>query len=261
MKVTFIESAEGLTAKSTAWQLLSSQIAMQQPDVLVTNEMPFGAWLAVKNQFNLLDAGISVSAHDEGLEALSALNIPLILSSRPILLGQKLANEAFALIDGEYCAAHHKHYFPNESGFYEVSWFEARKKGFDVITINELVVGFLLCTEVMFNEWARHYGRQGAHLIVVPRATGQNFTQWKTAASMAAIVSGCYVVSSNRVGQYDDTLTFGGKGFAFAPDGILICETTAQNPVVSFELDLDLVKCQQTQYPCYVLEEDISLLG
>ena len=243
---------------SHAWQALSAQIAGQQTDILVTNEMPFGAWLAANKKFETLDANDSIDVHDEGIEALKTLGIPLVLSSRPILHVNKLANEAFALIDGRYCAAHHKQYFPNEAGFYETSWFEAQKRGFDVIKANELTIGFLLCTEVMFNEWARHYGRQGAHLIVVPRATGQNYVQWKTAASMAAIVSGCYVVSSNRVGEYDNTLTFGGKGFAFAPDGTLISETTPQNPVVSFELDIGLVKYQQAQYPCYVLD-DITL--
>ncbi len=71
----------------------------------------------------------------------------------------------------------------------------------------------------MYNEWARSYGRQGAHLIVVPRASEQSFECRKTAAAMAAIVSGCYVVSSNRVGISGSELEFGGKGFAFAPDG------------------------------------------
>lgn len=106
----------------------------------------------------------------------------------------------------------------------------------------------------MFNEWARSYRRQGAHLLVIPRASEQGFERWKTAAAMAAIVSGCYVVSANRVGKCGDELTFGGKGFAFSPDGSLISETSSDNPVVSFDLDFGFVENQQKQYPCYVRE-------
>ncbi|MBL4633483.1 MAG: carbon-nitrogen hydrolase family protein [Kofleriaceae bacterium] len=254
MKITYIESPEGLSSEGLQWKRLQEQITSEEPDVLVTNEMPFGRWLAAKTTFNSLDAEASILAHEQGLLALRNLDIPLVLSSRPVEFEGTLANEAFVLTNGTYHFAHHKHYFPEEGGFFETAWFRTNKRGFDVLKVNGLSVGFLLCTELMFNEWARFYGRQGAHLIAVPRASGQNFTQWKTAASMAAIVSGSYVVSSNRVGRYDDALSFGGKGFAFAPDGSLISETSSSKPVVSFELDLGVVEKQQKQYPCYVRE-------
>lgn len=242
MKVSYIQSPEGLVASGAEWQKLVSQIEHENPDVLVTSEMPFGSWLAGVHEYNKGDADKSISAHDVGLDALKKLNVPTILSSRPVQFEGKLANEAFVLDNGEYKFAHQKHYFPEEPGFYETNWFANAKPGFDVVEANGLVIGIILCTELFFNEWARSYGRQGAHLIVVQRATGQTVEHWKTAASMAAIVSGCYVVSSNRVGKFDDELIFGGNGFAYAPDGSLISETTPEKPVVSIELDFELVK-------------------
>ena len=258
MKITYVEFPEGLIAEGSDWEDIRKKIASERPDVLVTNEMPFGKWLSASNNFDAQCAEESISAHDIGINALKELNIPLILSSRPIKCEDILANEAFALVNGEYSFAHQKHYFPEETGFYETSWFRTVKKGFDVFKSENLAVGVLLCTEIMFNEWARSYRYQGAQLIVVPRATEQSFEKWKTAASMAAIVSGCYVVSSNRVGRVNDHLVFGGKGFAFAPDGSFISETSTDSPIVSFELDLELVKKQQKQYPCYVRETFIS---
>jgi len=252
MRVAYIESPEGLLPHSRQWQQLKTLIASENADVLLTNEMPFGTWLAAEEDYDLQNALTSVAAHEEGIVALKELKIPLVLSSRPEVFGNKLVNEGYALVNGEYCFAHQKHYLPAEKGFYETRWFTTRVKGFDVIKTPELTVGFLLCTELMFNEWARHYREQGAQLIVVPRATGNNYDQWRTAAAMAAIVSGCYVVSSNRIGKVSDELSFGGRGFAFAPDGTQISETSAENPVVSFELDLALVEKQQKQYPCYV---------
>lgn len=77
--------------------------------------------------------------------------------------------------------------------------------GFDVLEYRGQRLGVLLCTELMFTEWARHYRRQGAHVIAVPRASGMSMRKWHTAAAMAAIVSGCYVLSSNRAAAVGDS--------------------------------------------------------
>lgn len=254
MNITFVELPEGLNTDSGAWEVLRSQVDRDKTDVLVTNEMPFGRWLCSSETYDPSQADESILAHDAGVKALINLNLPLVLSSRPIACNEKLANEAFALTADGYQFAHQKQYFPDEPGFYETAWFQTEKKGFDVIQSQGITIGFMLCTEVMFSEWARAYRRQGAHLIVVPRATGQSYDKWRTAASMAAIVSGCYVVSSNRVGQVGESPIFGGKGFAFAPDGSLIAETSTEQPYVTFELDPNWVRKQQTLYPCYVKE-------
>ena len=254
MKISFIESPEGLEVGTEQWESLQRQIIEQRSDVLITNEMPFGNWLAASSDYNQELANASMAAHSAGIEALIGLQLPLILSSQPVPAGERIANEAFALVEGHYQSVHHKHYFPQEPGFYEASWFIAQKTEFDIIRTPLLNVGFLLCTELMFNEWARHYAREGAQLIAVPRAAGQTYGQWKTAAAMAAIVSGCYVVSANRNGSAADGQVFGGKGFAYAPDGSFICETSASHPVCSFEVDLDWVARAQREYPCYVAE-------
>ncbi|EPJ53661.1 MAG: putative hydrolase [Osedax symbiont Rs2] len=256
MKISYLESVEGLSHEGAQWLALKKHINLQNTDLLITNEMPFGDWLAANRDFDAQSAQLSIVAHDRGIQQLQQLDVPIILSSRPVKAAEKLANEAFVLIDGEYHFAHQKHYFPAESGFYENAWFTTAVPGFKVIKTERITVGFMLCTELMFNEWAREYRRQGAHLIAVPRASGQSVTHWKTAAAMAAIVSGCYVVSSNRVGEYDADLTFGGQGFAFAPDGSQISQTSSENPVVSFELDFDWVARTQKNYPCYVKEID-----
>jgi N-carbamoylputrescine amidase len=65
-------------------------------------------------------------------------------------------------------------------------------------------------------------------MIVVPRAAGRSLHRWHTAAAMAAIVSGCYVLSSNRVSGDAAESTFGGRGFAFSAAGELIAETTPE---------------------------------
>ncbi len=254
MRVALMQGPDGLAASGPAWDHLAASVQAVRPDILVTNEMPFGRWLAESEMFDAGAAAASVEAHGTGLGSLHDLGVPVVLSSRPVLAGDRLANEAFALIQGAYRIAHHKHYFPVEAGFHETAWFRTERPGFDAVDAGPIKVGFMLCTELFFNEWARHYRRQGAQLIAVPRASGEGVEHWRTAAAMAAIVSGCYVVSSNRVGGASPEVTFGGKGFAFAPDGSLIVETSADEPVVVFDLDPGRSVEQQTQYPCYVQE-------
>ena len=71
---------------------------------------------------------------------------------------------------------------------------------------------------------------------------------------MAAIVSGCYAISSNRAGIDQKGQEFGGGGWIFDPFGDLIAETSPERPVVSADLDLALVERAQQEYPCCVSE-------
>ena len=255
MRVGFVQWPDGLIPKSEVWSGLAADVTTSSPDVLITNEMPFGSWLAASPHFNAERAKESVQVHEEGLEALRALNVPVVVSSRPVIAGDRLANEAFVLERGLFRSLHQKHFFPAEEGWFETRWFTTSKPGFESIEVDGLRVGALICTELMFNERARAYGRAKAHLIAVPRATGQSMAQWKTAGAMAAIVSGCYVVSSNRVGSSYGGPTFGGGGYAFAPDGSMLCESSEGLSIAVFTLDRRRAEEQKSQYPVYVEEQ------
>jgi N-carbamoylputrescine amidase len=168
--------------------------------------------------------------------------------------GARLANEAFALEDGRVRPLHRKQYFPSEPGWFESEWYAGDGSGFAVAALLGIEVGVLLCTEAMFNEQARFYGRQGASLIVIPRASGTDIEPWKIAGAMAALVSGAYVVSSNRVGSSSAGTRFGGGGFAYAPRGRLLAETAAGDALQVFDLDPAQAASAQRGYPCYVGE-------
>ena len=257
MRVAVMQGLDGLMADSPDWKQIKRRVQEVRPDILVTNEMPFGNWLAGAETFDPDAAAASVAAHEGGLLALQGLGVPVVLSSRPVMLADGLANEAFTLAGGTYCFGHHKHYFPAEPGFHETMWFRTGRSGFDAVEAAGIRAGFLLCTELFFNEWARQYRRQGAQLIAVPRASGESVDKWHAAARMAAIVSGCFVASSNRAGWAAPDLTFGGRGFAMAPDGTLMGETSESSPVFAFDLDPERSASQQAEYPCYVTEAAI----
>ena len=259
MKLGFVQWPEGLSANGPAWEAIAASVKRAAPDILVTNEMPFGPWIARLSAYDEKIAGGSVAAHEEGLAALQALPVPLIISSRPVWCEDRLANECFALCGGAYQFLHQKHFFPAEGGWFETSWYRTGKKGFELakyeVPGGTIQVGALICTELMFNEHARAYGKAGAELIVAPRASGRNPASWRTAAAMAALVSGCYVVSSNRVGPSDGGPVFGGTGFAYGPDTTPLGQTSVEEPLALVEIDPARSRKQKSEYPCYVTED------
>jgi hypothetical protein len=45
------------------------------------------------------------------VEALRALNVPVVISTRPVIEGDRLTNEAFVLERGHFRFLHQKHFF------------------------------------------------------------------------------------------------------------------------------------------------------
>ena len=254
LRVAFVEWPEDLSTDHPQWGELKNLITIARPDILITNELPFGPWIAEGSIFVENEAHLSVRAHERGLEGLDDLNISAIISSRPVWTGNRLANEAFALENGTVRPLHRKQYFPNEPGWFEKEWYAGDHSGFDAAEVLGVKIGVLLCTDAMFNEHARGYGRQKASLIVIPRASGVELEPWKMAGAMASLVSGAYVVSSNRVGRSKRGLQFGGGGYAYAPQGRLLAVTDELHPVQTLEFDSTIAASAQREYPCYVSE-------
>ncbi|MCY1513866.1 N-carbamoylputrescine amidase [compost metagenome] len=254
MRICIMEGPVDLAPEGPTWEGMAGRIGELAPDLLVTNEMPFGPWLAASPAYDSARAAESLRIHEAGLAALAALNVPAVVSSRPVPAGGRLANEAFALQGERYTPLHHKQYFPQEPGFFEATWFQPAMPGFEVFEVGGIRLGVQLCTELMFNERSRRYGRDGAELIVVPRASGPSTGRWLTAGAMAALVSGCYVVSSNRAGRTADGQVFGGHAFAFQPGGEPLAASTDAEAIVVVDVDPARARAQQSQYPCYVRE-------
>ena len=254
LRIAFVEWPEALSTDHPNWGELKSSVTALHPDLLITNELPFGPWIAESPVFSADVARLSIRAHEKGLEGLTDLDLPAVISSRPVWSGTRLANEAFVLENRDARPLHRKQYFPNEEGWFESKWYCGDGSGFDVADVMGIKVGVLLCTDAMFNEQARAYGRRGASLIVIPRASGLNLESWKIAGAMASLVSGAYVVSSNRVGTAKGGTQFGGGGYAYAPGGRVLAMTDAAHPVQVVELDPAVTEAARREYPCYVPE-------
>ena len=71
---------------------------------------------------------------------------------------------------------------------------------------------------------------------------------------MAAVVSVCYVITSNRNGVDSKGQEYGGCGWIVDPNGDLVARTSWASPVVTYKMNLDFVTIAQSEYPCYVRE-------
>lgn len=254
MRVGFVEWPEELEPDTSQWDAIANRLAATQVELLITNELPFGPWIAGSKPFDRATAQASIDTHAAGIDALMQLPVSAIVSSRPVWGPDRLLNQAVAIEGGRVRPIHTKQFFPEEPDWYEASWFEPGPIRFEPAEVSGLHLGVLLCTDAMFNEHARHYGRRGTTLIALPRATGTKTENWLTAGRMAALVSGNYVVSSNRSGRSRNGAKFGGAGFAFGPDGTLLATTDASNPLLVIDVDPDLATRQRSEYPCYVAE-------
>ncbi len=245
MRVTVCELSDKKFWKE--WDELSQHVKDERSDLVVLPEMPAYPWFASLPQFNEKVWRNAIKAHDEFISNLNDFPA-VIISTRPIEKCKKRLNQAFFWDRGIYHPIRCKFYLPEEEGFYEVTWFHRGTKDFRTVKIRNAVVGVLICSELMFNEWARFYGRQGAHIIAVPRAT---FTidRWLVASRMASIVSGSFVLSSNRVGG-----NFSGRGWIISPEGEVIAETSRDEPFVTLTIDLKEAELAKKTYPRYIPE-------
>jgi N-carbamoylputrescine amidase len=256
LRVATCEVPPSLVPGSTEWRRLCDLVGRERPDLVLLPEMPFGAWISSGEAFDAGGWRESLARHEEGLARLGELGVSVVASTRPRELEGRRVNEAFLWTSETGLEpVHTKQYFPDEEGYYEARWFTAGERYFRLASAGAAKVGFLICTELMFNEHARAYGRAGADVVLVPRAVGRSsLARWRVAAQMAAIVSGAWVVSANRSGVDERGQEFGGAGWIIEPSGVPLAETSVSTPVLALDLDLDLAERAKVEYPCYVPE-------
>ncbi|WP_283193169.1 carbon-nitrogen hydrolase family protein [Rhizobium sp. AN80A] len=257
-RVSVVEWPDGLSPGSQEWDRIRAEIDHAKPELLITNEMPFGQWAPTTRTYDRDIAARWADLHETAMSDLAALGVARVLSTRPVLAQGFLVNEAFLLEEGNYRFPHHKHLFPSEPDWEEASWFKPVTYGFTPQPSGKTVVGALVCTELMFPQYARLLGQRQAQLIGVPRATGANHDLWRSAAVMAAVTAGAFVASSNRVKGKSSTIAFGGGGFIVDPHGKLLVATSKEQAIATAEIDEAFADAAKQEYPAYVSDDHLA---
>jgi N-carbamoylputrescine amidase len=257
MKTTVCELKNGADTIEEEWRKLVDHIGAEASDLVVLPEMPFAPWVAHSRGVDTEVWNAAVEMHDRWISRFSALSPATVAGSRPVIRNGRRLNEAF-LWDGKkgYRAVHHKYYLPDDEGWWEASWYERGEKEFTAVQTPWARIGFLLCTELWFNEHARGYGRQGAELLICPRANGSFSTdKWIAGGRTAAVVSGAWCLSSNFSPTEDDGMKWGGSGWVIEPeDGRVLGVTSQERPFLTLDIDLGAAHAAKKTYPRYVIE-------
>jgi N-carbamoylputrescine amidase len=176
----------------------------------------------------------------------------MVLGSRPIDRDGDRYNEGFVWhTTTGYRAAHTKAYLPNEAGVWEAAWYRRGALCFTPINIGAVRIGFAICTELWAMEAMRPYRTAGVHLLVTPRLTSAaTRNKWLAGGQAAAVITGAWSVSSNRVGSVDG---YGGQGWVIDPDGMVVGLTSRDRPWITVDIDLGAAEHAKTTYPRYAL--------
>lgn len=255
LSVTVCQLHEAPDGLEDDWPSLARHVARHGSDLVVLPEMPFAPWLAGDREVDRERWDAAVAEHDRWLARLGELGPVAVVGSRPVTVDGVPLNEGFAWdAAGGYRAVHHKVYLPQEPGFWEASWYESGPAAFDGATIAGLEVGFLICSEIWFTEHARDFGRRGAHLVVVPRATPAGTAdKWLAGGRVTAVVSGAWCLSSNRGGIDERGAVWDGAGWIVEPEsGDVVAVTSENEPFVSRRIDPQRAVAAKRTYPRYI---------
>jgi N-carbamoylputrescine amidase len=257
VRVTVCELHDDRRSLDADWVALSDHCRKQRSELVLLPEMPFTPWLPRTED---ADEGKWLSAvieHESWRKAFTDLVPARVLSTQPIVDAQNHYNEGFSWTAvGGSQPVHRKYYLPNESGFWEANWYHRGELDFAPFTADELVIGFLICTELWFTEHARSYAKAGVNLLAAPRATGiASNEKWLAGGRAAAVMSGAFCLSSNRTGTDGSGFEWGGHGWIIAPEeGKILGVTSPAEPFVTIDIDLDIAARAKTTYPRYVAE-------
>jgi len=255
MKVTVCQLSNEAVQFDLDWKKLISHCQSNKSELVLLPEMPFYPWIA--NQPNVDEAkkSIATESHKIWIERIEELGVPTVAYTAPVIDDDKFHNTAFIWTkELGHQKVHTKYYFPEEEGFYESTWFDREPKAFELITIGDLKIGFLLCTEIWFTQHTRQYGLNGMDLLLVPRATGKSSVQqWLSCGQTSSVIGGAYCLSSNRSGMGEGNFQWGGASWICQPmDGKVLGLTTEETPFLTIEIDLEKSKAAKLDYPLYV---------
>jgi len=257
MRLTVCELPNDPTDFAHAWESLVEHVGEHQSDLVLLPEMPFYRWLSQTNEVDSAEWIRAVRAHNEWIDRLHQFAPATVVSSRPVVEDGTRQNVGFIWEpDTGAVDAHAKYYLPDEPGFWEASWYQRGDGDFSVADAQRGKIGFLICTELWFTGHAREYGKQGAQIIVCPRATPTSTApKWLAGGQAAAVISGAFCLSSNLAGTTAEGGDFAGVGWIVEPEeGEVLGRTSSTDPFLTVEVDLAEADHAKSTYPRYVLD-------
>ncbi len=252
MRVTVCELPHEPDALAAAWAALCRHASEQASGLVLLPEFAFVDPVWEADLFDPARWAAIVAQSDAWLARLPELHAAHVVGARPATVGGRPFNQGFHWSAAGGCTPlRRKFYLPDEPGGREARWFDRGDPAFPVFHAGPLSFGLNICTELWALETCAAYADAGVQAILSPRATAAATTaKWLSVGVVAAVRSGAFSLSSNRV---DPAGACGGVGWIITPDGGILASTTPATPFVTMDIDLAAPAAAQAGYPCSVL--------
>ncbi|HEY1951846.1 MAG TPA: carbon-nitrogen hydrolase family protein [Gemmatimonadaceae bacterium] len=254
MRVTVCELPHERDALAASWAALCQHTVRNSSELVL---LPEFAMIEPVWQSELFDAARWDAAEawsDAWLQRLDELGVEFVVGTRPVTEGGRRFNEGYLWsVDEGLAPLRRKFFLPTEPGNWESRWFDRGDASFPEFTAGPLSFGLNICTELWALETYACYAGGSVQAVMSPRATAAATTsKWLSAGVVAAVRSGAFSVSSNRV---DPSGACGGVGWIISPDGKIMASTNAQAPFATVDLDLTAASMARNTYPRYILSD------
>ena len=249
MKVTVCEMPDDPKEFESQWVRLCRHVKRESSDLVLLPEMPFSYWFCAYPKFDPAVWQKATEEHQRWVKRLGEVSAKAVVGSCPVNLGGHRLNEGFVWTKKGARGVHYKNYLPDEPGYYEARWYERGGRPFTPFEVEGWKAGMMICSDLWSMANARSYGKRGACLVAVPRATGsQSVEKWVAGGKVAAVVAGAYCLSSNRCGVQGPA-QFGGTGWVIDPDGKVLGLTSKSRPFVTVDIDRSYAEKAKRTYP------------
>jgi N-carbamoylputrescine amidase len=251
MRVTVCELPHEPGALAAAWAALCEHTARHSSELVL---LPEFAMIDPFWQDELFDAARWAAA--EALSEVWRHRLPElcaahVVGTRPVTIDGRRFNQGFLWsVSGDLVPLRRKFFLPDEPGGWEAHWFDPGDSDFTETHVDAWSFGLNICTELWALETYATYAARGVPVILSPRATAAATTaKWLSVGVVAAVRSGAFSLSSNRV---DPTGACGGVGWIIDPSGNILARTTLDAPFATVDIDLSASAAAQNEYPRYV---------
>ena len=251
MRVTVCELPHEPEALLDAWAALAAHTWRARSEFVLLPELAFVDPVWEHEEFDRARWCAAEELCVSWLARLPELHAEYVVGTRPVTIQGQRFNEGYVASPTQgVVPLRRKFFLPNQAGWWEARWFDRGDAAFPSFHAGALSFGLNICTELWALPSYADYAQSGVEAVLAPRATAADTTpKWMAAGVVAAVRSGAYCLSSNRV---DPTGACGGVGWVISPDGEVLATTSRQAPCVTVDVELAAAVAARGSYPRYV---------
>jgi N-carbamoylputrescine amidase len=253
VRITVCELPHEPTALAFAWDELCDHTTAHHSDLVLLPEFAMVDALWQDERFDGERWLAAQTLSDAWLARLSELGVNYVVGTRPATIDGWRFNQGYLWsAERGLVPLRSKFFLPDEPGSWETRWFDRGDAEFPAFHAGDVSFGLNICTELWAVETYAPYAARGVQVILSPRATARSTSsKWLSAGVVAAVRSGAFSVSSNRV---EATGMCGGLGWVISPDGHVLAATTPDAPFATVNVDLSQSLAARESYPRYVFD-------